>query len=133
MPINIQNLLGISKGLLNSAKGNEDYFRSSSSRAYYSAFHACSEVAKSELGQMPQQGQNFSFGHTELYNLFLNHTPSLAVKTKRDADIWRIGYLLKQVRDLRVHADYKSGAFSSNDAQETIDHIEEILQLIKGL
>ncbi|HAT8369674.1 TPA: hypothetical protein ACGAPA_001452 [Legionella pneumophila] len=133
MPINIQNLLSISKGLLNSATGNEDYFRSSSSRAYYSAFHACSEAAKSELGQMPQQGQNFSFGHTELYDLFLNHKPPLVARTKRDADIWRIGYLLKQARDLRVHADYKSGVFSLNDAQETIDHIEEILQLIKGL
>ncbi len=47
----------------------------------------------------------------ELYNLFLNHKPSLVVPTKRDKDINTIGYLLKQTKDLRVHADYRVNHF----------------------
>ena len=128
MPINVQNLLIISKDLLNRTPQTEDYFRSSSNRAYYCAIHACSESAKSDLGLTPKNGMHNSFGHKELYNLFLNHKPSLVVPTRRDKDINTIGYLLKQTRDLRVHADYKSKSFSSNDAQDAINHADEIYQ-----
>ncbi|MFC3908567.1 hypothetical protein ACFORL_05695 [Legionella dresdenensis] len=132
MPINAQNLLTISKKLLGVTSQAEEYFRVSSNRAYYCAFHSCSQVARSEFNAIPNNGHQ-SFGHEELYDLFLNHQPPLKVPNKRDKDIYQIGYLLKQARDLRVHADYKNQTFSINDAQDTINSTEEILRLIKLL
>lgn len=132
MPINVQNLLMVSKNLFLGPSQTEEYFRVSSNRAYYCAFHACSSTARSELNAVPNNGYQ-SFGHKELFNLYLNHQPPLPVPNKRDRDIYQIGYLLKQNRDLRVNADYKNQQFSKSDAQDAIDNTEEILRLISQL
>lgn len=133
MPVNPKNLLSIAHSLLNISPSNEDHFRSASNRAYYCAFHECSLIATSQLQKTPNKGAGQSFGHKELFDIFLNHVPPLKVLTPRDKAINTIGYLLKQTRDLRVHADYKNNSFSKNNAIDAINNTNDILRLIKQI
>ncbi|MFO9331995.1 HEPN domain-containing protein [Legionella pneumophila serogroup 1] len=131
MPLNPRKLLSVAHDILHFNQANEEHYRSASGRAYYCAFHECSAVAISQLQIAPQNNPNF--GHKELFNVFLNHQPTLKVLTSRDRDINYIGYLLKQTRDLRVHADYKVSSFSKQQAMDSIKNTEEILNLIQKL
>ncbi|STX44293.1 Uncharacterised protein [Legionella donaldsonii] len=101
MPLRTIKLLDIARDLYNSKVHEEEYYRSSTNRAYYCIFHQCSETAITKLGTTPK---NDNFGHDELLRVFNSHHAN--PPTRVDRDIWRIAYLLGQVKDLRVEADY---------------------------
>lgn len=129
-PVNSHNLLNVARELLISPKKNEEYFRSSTSRAYYSVFHECSKTAITKLNSYPSNGVGSSFKHHELCAVFNNHNQNINI-TQRDRDIWQIGALLRQIKDLRVDADYRDNAtYTQAHASDAIQYAEAIMQLL---
>lgn len=133
-PLNPQKLLDVAKGLLTTPKQNEEHFRSSTNRAYYSIFHECSKIAVLKLNATPMKGHGSSFKHHELCDAFNNHKRSLPVTTQRDYDIWQIATLFRQIKDLRVDADYMSNlTYTQANAHDAIQYSDEIMRLLKNI
>lgn len=129
-PVNTQNLLNVARELLISPRKNEQHFRSSTSRAYYSVFHECSKTAIAKLNTLPSNGMGSSFKHHELCDVFNNHNQNINI-TQRDRDIWKIGALLRQIKDLRVDADYRDNAtYTHAHASDAIQYAEAIMLLL---
>jgi uncharacterized protein (UPF0332 family) len=102
----------------------EEEYRSSTNRAYYSAYHVCSIVAKKY--KIYPKNLNKGFKHSELSEqLIANKTPYLTRDRLR-----KLGYMLKQAKSLRVKADYKtSNSFTYNQSDTCLSQTKAIINL----
>ncbi|WP_058533498.1 hypothetical protein [Legionella saoudiensis] len=118
MPIQPNDLLLLSKSLLNNAH-EEAEFRTCSNRSYYACYQEGCRIAPKATGYKPPS-QNKNIGHTDLHTLLSNHenqTPPNH-RSQEDKAIIYIGVLMKQCFNLRVKADYRfNDTFRYNQAQ----------------
>jgi len=112
-------------------EGSEAGYRSTTNRAYYSAYHVCSKAAKSRNYSPGKKHQNFE--HTELSDNLVKHNASNKNKTKEDININKLGRMLRQSKDLRTKADYRDGIYSRNQAQDSLQLTDAINTLAKKL
>ncbi len=117
MPIQPHELIECAIELLN--KKNEAHNRAAVSRAYYACYHK----AKPQLEYLdppPRSGQG---GVHENLIRTLEHASATQVKG--------IGYRLRQLRSLRVAADYEiDDAFGPNKAQAAVGDAKTIYEEI---
>jgi len=125
-------ILNIAENLFQTVTATEEYYRSSTNRAYYSAYHECCRVAVSFNYKSTQMPKYNNFKHAELCRLLINHNKTRIIKSAQDKNVIKLGYLLKQTKDLRCKADYKDNkTFTRNQAKDSLLLAENILQIAK--
>lgn len=132
MGIDTTVLLNIADDLFKKAIKEEEY-RSATNRAYYGAYHECSRLAN-KYNHYPKSLKNKNFRHTELCKTLCSHNIYKTNKSLNDTEIIKLGYLLKQTKDLRSKADYNiSLSFNRNQASDALQKVKCILNLAKNL
>ena len=131
MAINTKELHFIADHLFANIK-NEDGFRSSTNRAYYSAYHECCALAK-KFSYFPKDPKKKNHGHKEIVDwLVLKNQAASYTQQKRD--MIKLGRMLNQAKDLRAKADYRDNlTYSFNQAKDALVFSDNILTLAKKI
>lgn len=127
MPIDPTNLLNIADNLFINAS-NEEGYRSSTSRAYYAAFHECCKTALKYHIYPTKKYKHGQFGHTDLHQNLINNNSG-----NHKNELIKIGYLLKQNMDLRHKADYSNKSFTRNQSNDALLGCGKIINLSSKL
>lgn len=98
MSVVADDFVAIAQWILNEQQ-SEISHRSSANRAYYGAFHACLSIAENHPKVFLDPALPT---HARLYRA----VGSLSGATPDESDLKKIIYLTKNLRDVRVHADY---------------------------
>ncbi|MCW8417621.1 hypothetical protein OQJ18_09745 [Fluoribacter dumoffii] len=133
MSFDARKLLDVAKQI-SSSFHNEETYRTSINRAYYSAYLQCNKKIIDEMGIKPNNNNNFS--HKTVIN-FLNdkkYTAPTGVPTPATRIYFQIAGLLRQLKDSRVDADYYLNKTIShqncvdaiNTAQDILDQLNKI-------
>ena len=94
--------------------------RVTASRSYYAAFHKCRPMAQAQGLFADVQGS-----HAQVIE---------ALTRGHDRKLKRIGYKLRQCRDVRAQADYDIDEdFTLDDAQTMREECEEIWTIAEGI
>jgi uncharacterized protein (UPF0332 family) len=112
MPVDKQEFLQFAKSLPEDA---EIQIRNAISRAYYTAYHACSEIYKMD-------GSGEGGFHTKLISGLTKST---------DINDRKIGFILQQLKGLRTVADYHlSETVSVQDKETSIKQTEKLIEVL---
>ncbi len=123
MALDSSVLWDIAEKLHKNSCGEEEY-RSSANRAYYSAYHVCSIVAKKH--KICPQNPNKGFKHAELRERFITNKTAYLTRD----NLRKLGYMLKQAKSLRVKADYKiNNSFTYNQSDTCLSQTKAIINL----
>lgn len=124
MPITPKEWLEFAKKTVGTDEASN---RSSASRAYYAAYHACLALSNSLPDPPPPPPKGL---HDRAIRA-LSNCPIRGSTRERDKTVRKLGIGLGQLRDLRTRADYKVGeAFGANDSQQAISSCEDIFLLV---
>lgn len=131
MPIDSTIILNIAAELFKYAR--EEYYRSSSNRAYYGSFYECCKIAKN-YGCHPKQKRKYNnFGHKEVSDLLIQFK-SNNINTNDQQKIIMLGYLLKQAKDLRAKADYNDHSpYRLSQSEECLRLASQIMAIAKTI
>lgn len=138
MPANPDDFICYAKSI-NTHGNNEIECRVAASRAYYGAYHACSILA-SKLKYKPKISTHTNFKHEELSKILENHKNKSTIfnsstkLTKKEILVRKLGYFLKQCKDIRVKSDYYLlQNFDINDSNDAIQFADQIINICKTL
>jgi uncharacterized protein (UPF0332 family) len=109
---------------MHQAASAEIDFRNSVSRAYYAAFHSCLPIGD----KLPGFADEIGGEHARLISKL--EGKAVCAKTRnQDMSIRSVGYLLRQVRQLRVEADYKLDAHV--DSRLSATAVQQAKQIVE--
>ena len=101
---------------------SEECARAAASRAYYSAFHACREVANKYV-MVPAESGGV---HEQLYTAMLNCHPGYTDNYK---DVRKLAYMAREIKTIRINADYAiETRFPFGDAVEAIAKSKKLIE-----
>jgi len=122
MSVSADDFVATAQSILNGPT-SEIAHRTSASRAYYGAFHACLSIAQSH----PKVFLDPSLPtHERLYR----GVGKLSGANQDETDLKKIIYLTKNLRDIRVHADYDtSRPFLKQLAIQAISTANNVINL----
>lgn len=131
MPVGPVDFLNAAEKFYNAA-ADEIEFRAAANRAYYSIFHACNDLYKTQKYNLIRQPGNMGM-HAQLYSAFTSANEPRCVGRARD--IQKIGYMAKNtLKPLRTTADYDiEGPFGRLDAEAMISRAKLLLDEISKL
>lgn len=108
-------------------------YRSSTNRAYYSAYHNCCVVA-GNLNYKPNNKKHANFRHQELIDKLQDYSSNNSLPQPQKTNFDKLWRLLRQVRDLRSKADYQSSiSYSHHQAQDALMQSKRIGELAKKI
>ena len=117
MPVDPRDILDLARAIGKLRSGDEAARRSAASRAYYAAFHAARRHAwRKNLPPAP--------GVAKTHQALIE-----ALESSCDPQDQRVGYRLRQVRDIRHRADYDiQVSFEHSEARQALREAEDIVR-----
>ena len=108
-------------------KGDREIdYRNATSRAYYSAFLGCRDLAGD-----PQRSSKDEGSHDACINHYIENRNG---QDDNDRIYMRVGYKLRKIKAERVRADYKTKEdFTKADATQTFSYVDEIFELLNQI
>lgn len=133
MTVEITSFLGVAQSLMNT--GKECHDRSSVSRSYYAAYHACVQWEKTLKAPGSAIGEPGGI-HQQLVNRLMNPAPEISLEEKTRSKI--LGGQLNTFKAHRHFADYhlnidkEFNVWAKNDLENIKLMIEKIEPVIQG-
>lgn len=126
MTITPQDLLDHAEELIQQQE--ELNFRAGAGRAFYAAFHACGSIlARIDTGPETKEG-------THSRNIRLLTGFYGGPKEEIAAKVRRLGFMYRQARDIRSHADYNiQEDFTEKKARIVLDTAQRMLEICSEL
>lgn len=126
MTVSPQEFLAVAKTLIQNQ--NEIHDRSATNRAYYGAFHACTQLQQAYcMTVIPEKGGSHEKLISSLKNCPIPNQNGLTQQYAKQ--IRSLGKILLKIKNLRVHADYHIATpFPKNKAQLALQFSTTILQ-----